>query len=243
MRRIIINVIVFCKSFLLFLKPHILLGWLIKPLKTWSNIIAVSKWISEQDKSKMFLNDFYSPKRDLNKRYLVYESVNKNLNLQNEEINYLEFGVCGANSFKWWLSNNTNQSSNFYGFDTFEGLPEDWATFSKGEMSAKMPVLEDKRAHFLKGLFQDTLPNFLKENKLDKTKRTIVHLDADLFSSTLYTLTTLHPYLKKGDILIFDEFNVPNHEFLAFKMYCDSYYIKPQLIAAANNYFEVAFLL
>jgi hypothetical protein len=110
-------------------------------------------------------------------------------------------------------------------------------------MSANIPDVNDVRATFLKGLFQDTLPGFLKENKLSESKRNIIHLDADLFSSTLYVLTSLHPYLKKGDIILFDEFNVPNHEFLAFKMYCDSYYIKPKLIAAANNYFEVAFII
>lgn len=243
MRRFIISIIVFCKSFLLFLRPHVLFGWLIKPLKTWSNILSVSKWISQQDTSQLFFNDFYSPKRDLAKRYLVYESVKSNLNLASEGINYLEFGVCGANSFKWWLRQNTHGDSKFYGFDTFEGLPEDWATFSKGEMSANIPDVNDARVTFLKGLFQDTLPGFLKENKLSESKRNIIHLDADLFSSTLYVLTSLHPYLKKGDIILFDEFNVPNHEFLAFKMYCDSYYIKPKLIAAANNYFEVAFII
>jgi hypothetical protein len=65
-------------------------------------------------------------------------------------------------------------------------------------------------------------------------------LDADLFSSTLYALTTLHPFIKKDDILIFDEFNVPTHEFKAFMDYVDSYYIQYEILAAVNNYFQVA---
>ena len=43
-------------------------------------------------------------------------------------------------------------------------------------------------------------------------------MDADLYSSTLYVLTMLAPYLKAGDIVMFDEFTVPRHEYLAFKI-------------------------
>jgi hypothetical protein len=51
------------------------------------------------------------------------------------------------------------------------------------------------------------------------------------------------PYLRKGDILIFDEFNVPNHEFLAFRIFTESYYIKTRLIGAVNNYLQVALII
>ena len=66
-------------------------------------------------------------------------------------------------------------------------------------------------------------------------------LDADLYSATLYTLTTLSPFLKKGDIIFFDEFVVPTHEFKAYLDYSQSHYIDLKLIAAANNYYFVAF--
>jgi hypothetical protein len=68
-------------------------------------------------------------------------------------------------------------------------------------------------------------------------------MDADLYSSTLYCLTSLAPFLKKDDIILFDEFTVPQHEFLAFKNFTESYYLKFQLIATANNYFFSAFKL
>ncbi|HQV01287.1 MAG TPA: hypothetical protein PLO59_09015, partial [Bacteroidia bacterium] len=63
----------------------------------------------------------------------------------------------------------------------------------------------------------------------------------DLYSSTLYVLTSLAPHLKSGDILIFDEFSVPKHEFLAYTNFIQSYYLQFELIAAANNYFFTAF--
>jgi len=42
---------------------------------------------------------------------------------------------------------------------------------------------------------------------------------------------------------MFDEFTVPRHEYLAFKNFRESYYLDFELIAAANNYFFVAFRL
>jgi O-methyltransferase len=68
-------------------------------------------------------------------------------------------------------------------------------------------------------------------------------MDADLFSSTLFALTNLANYLKRGDVIIFDEFNVPNHEYFAFKMFSDSFYIRTRLLAAVNNYFQVALII
>ncbi|MDR2886523.1 MAG: hypothetical protein LBV26_00725 [Bacteroidales bacterium] len=51
------------------------------------------------------------------------------------------------------------------------------------------------------------------------------------------------PHLNAGDILFFDEFNVPNHEFLAFKIFTESYYVKTKLIGAVNNYYQTAFVI
>ena len=71
----------------------------------------------------------------------------------------------------------------------------------------------------------------------------IIHLDADLFSSTLFVLSSLAPFLNRGDILIFDEFNVPDHEFFAFRIFCDSWYIKARLLGAVNNFLQTAFII
>jgi len=200
----------------------------------------ISKWVSKH--GKIEFNDFYSGKWDYEKRYKLYEYI-----LPKEEltgpVTYLEFGVAGGLSYKWWLEHNKNPASKFYGFDTFEGLPEDWGGFKAGDMStdSKFPQVNDTRANFVKGLFQQTLPEFLKNNP--PQGRLMLHLDADLYSSTLYVLTSMAPHLKPGDILIFDEFTVPQHEFLAYSNFLQSYYLKFELIAAANNYFFVAFKL
>ena len=86
------------------------------------------------------------------------------------------------------------------------------------------------------------MPAFVKQFPASANKK-IIHLDADLFSSTLYALTSMAPIIKPGDILLFDEFNVPNHEFFAFKVFSESYYIKTKLIGAVNDYYQVALLI
>ena len=199
----------------------------------------VSKWVSKH--KNILFNDFYSNKWDYNKRYSLYDFVLNYKNLRNEEMIYMEFGVYGGYSFKWWIAHNNHPGSVFLGFDTFEGLPEDWGIFKKGDMSSglKLPDIDDQRAKFVKGLFQDTLPGALAS--MDKGKKKVILMDADLYTSTLYTLTSIAPYLTKGDIILFDEFNVPRHEFLAFSNFIDSYYINLQLIGAANNYYFCAF--
>lgn len=196
-----------------------------------------SRW-AYQNRGIAF-NDFPC-KWDYEKRYNLYKWV-----IQNEQltgpVNYIEFGVASGRSFKWFLQQNTNANSRFYGFDTFEGLPEHWGPFKKGAFSNsnKPPEINDARGRFYQGLFQQTLPLFLKE--FDASKRNVLMLDADLYSATLYALTSLAPYLKTGDIIFFDEFVVPTHEFKAFLDFTQSYYLDLQLIAATNNYYFVAF--
>ena len=142
------------------------------------------------------------------------------------------------------MKNNKNAESRFYGFDTFEGLPEKWGYFFKdGDMSAQVPDLIDQRGMFYKGLFQDTLVPFLANGNVVKEKRKVIHLDADLFSSTLFSLSMLYPYLGKGDIVFFDEFNVPSHEFLAYKIFTESFYVDLQLLGAVNNFYQAAFIV
>jgi len=139
------------------------------------------------------------------------------------------------------LSQNANPESRFYGFDTFTGLPEDFGVYKKGAFNnnTEAPQIDDKRVKFYQGLFQQTLPGFL--NVLNNDKRNIIMMDADLYSATLYTLTSLAPFLKTGDIIFFDEFAVPTHEFKAFHDFVQSYYANLELIAAANNYYFTAF--
>ena len=205
------------------------------------NLSYLSKFSSWANKNKKIeYNDFPS-KWNYQKRYELYEWVMQNENLTETSINYIEFGVASGESFRWFLTKNNNPDSNFYGFDTFTGLPEDFGTYKKGAFNTdnKIPEITDRRGKFYQGLFQQTLPGFLSE--LNNKKRNVIMLDADLYSATLYTLTSLAPLLKKDDIIFFDEFAVPTHEFKAFHDFTQSYYLNLKLIAAANNYYFSTF--
>ncbi|HEU4716327.1 MAG TPA: class I SAM-dependent methyltransferase [Bacteroidia bacterium] len=198
----------------------------------------MSKW-RRKTPSPAF-NDFYSGKWDYKKRFRLYEYLLESEKLDGA-VRYMEFGVAAGQSFKWWVEHNAHAESTFDGFDTFTGLPEDWNVFKAGAMSTGgiLPDVSDQRATFHKGLFQQTLPGYLQS--INDERRKVIHLDADLYTSTLYVLTSVAPWLKKGDILLFDEFAVPRHEFLAYSEFIQSYYIKTELIAAQNNYYFTAF--
>jgi len=242
LKKIFIRINAFVKGLVLLVRPHIFLGWLRSPFFFISNTLSLTKWIARQP-AKGILNDFYTAKRVYSRRFDLYNYLSDKYDLKNNSLDYLEFGVAGGHSFRWWVSNSADRDSRFYGFDTFEGLPEAWGTFSKSDMASSVPVIDDTRVRFYKGLFQESVPGFIKEWDRKENRLKVIHFDADLFSSTLFALTALAPYMKKGDILLFDEFNVPNHEFLAFKIFSDSYYIKTRLLGAVNNYLQVALIV
>jgi len=197
----------------------------------------LSQWCADQGVPEW--NDRDDPEWRHDKRYDLYSHVMKKENLD-QEIDFLEFGVGQGYSFDWWVEHNANPSSRFVGFDTFVGLPEKWGYLSKGEYSSegKFPAKSDQRCSFEVGLFQDTMYKFLDGFKSER--KMVMHLDADLYSSTLFVLSRMAPLLKPGDILFFDEFGVPTHEFRAFTDVVWAYRIQYRLLGAVNNYMQIA---
>ena len=60
----------------------------------------------------------------------------------------------------------------------------------------KLPRFDDPRVRLVKGWFNDTLPPFLREFRPHPTL--ILHLDADLYSSTIFVLRQMKPHLRPG---------------------------------------------
>ncbi len=156
-------------------------------------------------------------------------------------IDYLEFGVHQGHSIFYFANQNGSPDSRFFGFDCFTGLPEDWnGDFTRGhfDTGGRVPTTTDSRIEFVVGLFQDTLPRFLANFKIHN--RIIVHLDCDLYSSTLYCLTKLDSVLPKGAILIFDEFGELLHEFRAVNDYLSSYRREFKVMCSHDNFYTIA---
>ena len=116
---------------------------------------------------------------------------------------YLEFGVFNGLSINY-LSQFLK--TNIYGFDSFEGLKEDWkgSILEAGyfDLKGKKPSV-NKNVKLIKGFVQDTLSNFLSEIK--NSKINFVHIDLDTYESSKFVLQSLKPYLNNGAIILFDE--------------------------------------
>lgn len=240
------KIIQFLKSLLLFIPVTLLFAPFSKLFLFLSYFNKLVIWIQRNKKDLLF-SDFYTPGRDYGKRVKMHEFLVNHYNIDNKPIVYLEFGVASGSSFRWWLNANKHPESVFYGFDTFEGLPENWGMFySKGDMSSSIPEVNDQRSFFEKGLFQDSLVPFIDKNRtmlMESKGRKVIHMDADLYSSTIFVLSQLYPFLTKGDIILFDEFNVPMHEFKAFLEFTGNFYIKLTPVAAVNNFYQTAFVV
>jgi hypothetical protein len=174
-------------------------------------------------------------------RYKMYEYLNEKV-IGNDAISYLEFGVSKGESLKYWTDIHKNPESCFFGFDTFFGLPEEWDVFTTTvdknafSMDGKPPEINDERNTFVKGLFQDTLPEFL--DNFEPRGRLVMHNDADLYTSTLYCLCECNDIIKPGTIVMFDEFTSVVHEFRAWEDYCASYRRDYVVLAATKGDFD-----
>lgn len=234
----------FTKDFLLYIPLTFIINPLYKIYYFLSNFNMLVVWVWKH-KSEFELCDFYSPVRKYDKRYELYTFIHDK-HVKDNPIHYFEFGVSGGSSFRWWVDKNKNGNSKFFGFDTFEGLPEDWSFYyKKGDMAASLPQMTDQRSEFIKGIFQNSFIPFLDTHYevVSSEVKKVIHLDADLYSATHFVLSQFYRYLNKGDIIMFDEFNVANHEFRAFKDFTESFYIKLKPLGTVNNFFQVAFVV
>jgi predicted O-methyltransferase YrrM len=122
---------------------------------------------------------------------------------------YLEFGVYRGASLRYMAARLPQQE--IHGFDSFEGLPEDWlhnarATFSTGGQLPKVP----NNVKLWKGYFEDTLPGWVAQFSGPVA---FAHIDCDLGSSTATIFHHLAPLVRPGTVLLFDDyFNFPYWE-------------------------------
>ena len=178
----------------------------------------------------------------LRNRSDLYAYLNGSV-LQGAAINYLEFGVAGGDSIRQWMCLNADRGSRFFGFDTFQGLPDHWKHFGgvtpKGAFGTggRPPVVEDEaRVTWLVGLFQEALPAFLRDFRSEG--QIVIHLDADLYSSTVYVLSALNDIMRPGAIVVFDEFASFDNEFRALQDFSTAFRRVYRVLACAGRYYD-----
>ncbi len=115
----------------------------------------------------------------------------------------MEFGVEKGASLTL-LAQTTGRP--VHGFDSFEGLPEAWTgtyeTAGKFNMKGQLPqVPANAKLHV--GWFDKTLPPFLEAQSGPVG---FLHVDCDLYSSTVTVLEALESRFVPGTIIVFDEY-------------------------------------
>jgi len=111
-------------------------------------------------------------------KYKVHDVAVNNISILEGVV--IEFGVYKGDTINYIA--RKLPSFDVFGFDSFEGLPEFWRDgFDKGTFSLNSLPEVEKNVKLYKGWFDDTLPQFVKENK---QKIAYLHVDCDLYNST-----------------------------------------------------------
>jgi len=153
----------------------------------------------------------------------------------------LEFGVYRGASLRF-LAQRTDRI--VHGFDSFEGLPEDWTHFQKKgrfSLDGNVPEFDEPNIRTHAGRFADTLPGFLVTHPGPVR---FAHVDCDLYSSTAEVLSAIAPRLVRGSVLVFDEYlNYPGwkqHEFRAFQEFVAAHSLRYDYLGFASAHSSVA---
>lgn len=171
----------------------------------------------------------------------ILEAIN-HIRIAEAPKTYLEFGCHSARTFsaavraaRYFKMNDMD----FYAFDSFEGLPEtikdEDGFFQGGTFSTNISeflYLVKKQSglilnpeNCIKGYYENSLTNKL-QSKMPKAG--VVHIDVDLYSSTVEVLEFIKPLMVIGTVLIFDDWycfspGKSKGEKRAFEEFCIKY--------------------
>lgn len=113
----------------------------------------------------------------------------------------LEFGVYNGKSIRNIAG---LVKGSVHGFDSFEGIPENWNDEPSGSYSANGELPEvPSNVTLHKGWFENTIPEFIKENN---GPIRFMNIDCDLYSSTKTIFDLLGPQIIPGTVIVFDEY-------------------------------------
>ena len=193
------------------------------------NYLEVGRWMHERG---------FEPDRRFARREELFDAVAAEV--ADERVLYLEFGVFEGEATRYWSSLLRHPEARLHGFDSFEGLPEDWSFVEgRGHFSTNghLPEIADERVRFFKGWFEDTLPRY----EPPEHDRLVVNVDCDLYSSAALVLETLEPLVVPGAFVYFDEFHHRHHELRAFDEFLERTGARFDAVAATPDLNHVVF--
>jgi hypothetical protein len=137
---------------------------------------------------------------------------------------YVEFGVAKGGGCRTFGKMLGEHGLTMTGFDSFEGLQEDWTGITTGREAGafstggQLPEVPDN-VTLEKGWVQDTLPGYLKANPSKPFG--FLHMDMDTYTPTAFALNAVKSRLRKGTVILFDElYGYPgwrHHEYKALQ--------------------------
>jgi predicted O-methyltransferase YrrM len=150
----------------------------------------------------------------------------------------LEFGVWAGRSLR--VIAEDRDAREVYGFDSFQGLPEDYRWDVGAGTFALDRVPDIPGAELVIGWFSDTLPGFLEKHAGPVD---FVHIDSDLYSSAVTVLDLVGPRLIAGSVLMFDEFfnysGWEKHEYRAWQEWLDRTGTRAEYLAYTSIHEQV----
>ena len=138
---------------------------------------------------------------------------------------FLEFGVFRGNSILEYYSayQESGITPSFFGFDAFKGLPEEkldqhspWKTGDFNLNGHINPELLNKEGmEIIPGWFNETL-NADTKKKFKRKKAGLIHVDCDIYTSTLEVLEFLvtNNILADGALIVYDDWGAWKQAYL-----------------------------
>jgi hypothetical protein len=174
-------------------------AYLVKRLGFRQDVITRVKFLAAEDSARYVL-DTMMPCAIYDDRYPLFDL---SLRQAPPEGLLVEFGVFNGKSINY-LAKKTDRP--IFGFDSFEGLAEDWGGTGllKGRFDRRgvMPRVASN-VTLVKGWFDQVLPGFLAQHPGPVA---FAHMDADTYESTLYVLEQLADRFRVGTVVQFDEY-------------------------------------
>lgn len=130
----------------------------------------------------------------------------------------LDLGVFKGGSTR--MLAKTFPHKTIHGFDSFDGLPEDWSHAIKGTFGDVKGLLPDMppNVKLYKGWFDDTLPVWFEEHKMQPIS--LLRVDCDIYSSTKTIFDVVGSLVRSGTCIVLDELigyrGFKDHEYKAF---------------------------
>lgn len=170
----------------------------------------------------------------------------------------LEFGTNNGGSLRYFCR-NVPESFTLYGFDCFEGIPEEWDALPKGaikgygfpfhlwdddpelqkkiaervRLTGEIPQPPQSNVRIEKGLFAHSVPRFLSGGVPEDIR--LIHFDADIYMATRPVLDSICGQIGYRYYLLFDELYSVNHEFRAWMEFVDNFNVYKWRVVAISE--------